>query len=911
MSQPGRCTDRFKPPSRRVLAVAAVLALSLATDAGAAPLFQSSFRSFSALPAADYYPIAIVDLNHDGLPDVVSAPRGGRQGLYVWLGLPDFGLSGTQYYNGGDRSYSGSRSLAIADLDGDGIPDALTGGDPWGYLHGRGDGSFGPFRNTADHDDIGAVAAADLNGDGIPDIVATSASSFQHLIVRLGRGGGVMDSAAEYRVNFSYGDPPTGLAIVDVNGDGLLDALVSFPTLGCWLLPGTPGGGFFWLSTYLGEGGRDLLSGDFNRDGHADFVTGRRVYLGRADGTFFPGPVFGAEVAGLADFDGDGNPDPIVLHDSSVEVMGGRGDGTFTSRGESPCGAHPRCVAAGDMNGDSRLDLVVSLAPLDGGGPAFSVLIGDGHGGLGALTTVPTGINPRKVLAADLTGDGIPDLVTAERGKRRVAVRPGLGSLRFGGAAEFETARGLTTIMLADLNGDGLPDLVALGDTSTSVSTMLGIPGGAFGPHRDFPAGGVAAALDAGDFDGDGHLDVATVSNVSWGLLRGDGAGSLGLSRTSWPGGQGVVATDFNNDGHLDLMVLQAGWNGSTFLLPGDGTGGFGWTSSLFHGFSAPAMAIGDLDRNGWKDVVTVTDSASSHGYALLRVALMGPGGGFSSIGGSADSIGSEPTDVLLADLDGDGNLDAAVACRSVNAVSVLRGHPNGTLSDRVDYGVADGPVSLAAADLDGDGAPELLVACDRSNVVTILRNMSRDLTTPTLVSLVESRVDASGAHLTWDAGGLPGLSATAERRDGAGPWAPLAQLEADGMRRLHLDDSQVEPGRTYFYRLTYLDQGVTRRSAESSVSIPARAGLALAGARPNPADASMRAAFSLPDAAPATLELHDLAGRLLDRREVGTLGVGEHVVALGEGLGLRPGIYWIRLVRGARSLNARAALVR
>ncbi len=289
----------------------------------------------------------------------------------------------------------------------------------------------------------------------------------------------------------------------------------------------------------------------------------------------------------------------------------------------------------------------------------------------------------------------------------------------------------------------------------------------------------------------------------------------------------------------------------------------------------------------------------------------MGPGGGFSSIGGSADSIGAEPTDVLLADFDRDGILDAAVACRSTNAVSVLRGRGDGSFTDRVDYGVADGPVSLAAADLDDDGAPELLVACDRANVVTILHNIRGNLPTPTLVSLIDSRADASGAHLTWDASGLPALAATVERRDGAGPWATLAQLAADGMRRMHLDDAQVEPGRTYLYRLSYVDQGVTRYSAETAVSIPARAGLALAGARPNPADAGLRTSFSLPDAAPATLELHDLAGRLLTRREVGALGAGEHAVALGEGLALRPGLYWIRLVRGAQALSARAALVR
>jgi hypothetical protein len=72
-----------------------------------------------------------------------------------------------------------------------------------------------------------------------------------------------------------------------------------------------------------------------------------------------------------------------------------------------------------------------------------------------------------------------------------------------------------------------------------------------------------------------------------------------------------------------------------------------------------------------------------------------------------------------------------------------------------------------------------------------------------------------------------------------------------------------------------------------------------------------LSAAFSLPDAASARLELSDLAGRRILARDVGTLGPGEHVVDLAEGRRLPPGVYMLRLTRGGESLTARAVVIR
>jgi hypothetical protein len=86
---------------------------------------------------------------------------------------------------------------------------------------------------------------------------------------------------------------------------------------------------------------------------------------------------------------------------------------------------------------------------------------------------------------------------------------------------------------------------------------------------------------------------------------------------------------------------------------------------------------------------------------------------------------------------------------------------------------------------------------------------------------------------------------------------------------------------------------------------------LALAGAFPNPARGEIRAHFTLPGSEPARLELYDVAGRRLVRREVGALGPGPHIIALDPSRPLGPGLYFLRLAQRGRVLNARVAVIR
>jgi hypothetical protein len=97
--------------------------------------------------------------------------------------------------------------------------------------------------------------------------------------------------------------------------------------------------------------------------------------------------------------------------------------------------------------------------------------------------------------------------------------------------------------------------------------------------------------------------------------------------------------------------------------------------------------------------------------------------------------------------------------------------------------------------------------------------------------------------------------------------------------------------------------------AGEVWLEVPAMPRLALHGARPNPSPGTAVVAFSLPAAAPATLEMFDAAGRRVWSREVGSLGRGFHAVPLG-GSRLPAGVYTIRLRQAAQSRASRLVVI-
>jgi hypothetical protein len=239
--------------------------------------------------------------------------------------------------------------------------------------------------------------------------------------------------------------------------------------------------------------------------------------------------------------------------------------------------------------------------------------------------------------------------------------------------------------------------------------------------------------------------------------------------------------------------------------------------------------------------------------------------------------------------------------------------HPEGEGSVLVTVlpkaGLAGGTVisNWATIDFDGVATP----TAEWSNTVDTAPPQSRVLP-------LAATQDSASFTVRWEAEGAPeDLHAftvyVAENGGRYRPWRVQTRVTADTI---------VAPGgRTYaFYSLAQDSSGnleavpnVPDAETFSRVAVEERTPLqfALMGAVPNPAVGGVRVRFTLASGEPATLELIDIAGRRVVRREVGSLGPGQHVVALGTSPALRAGLYFLRLVQGGRVLHARVAVIR
>jgi hypothetical protein len=244
-------------------------------------LFRVLMSATEELPPAGIGPfcVAVGDFNGDGIPDLAVADWGqiyiGNPGkLWILLGNGDGTFQAPQGYSTGITT----AHVAVGDFNGDGILDVvvansgeyLTGqGGGVAVLLGNGDGTFQAPVNYAAGSYPFSVAVADLNGDGIPDLVVTNSVS-QDVSVLLGNGDGTFRAAINHPVGpySESGNPGLAVAVMDFNGDGKPDLAVAFGG-GVRLLFGNGDGTFQTsASSYVaGNAPYGIAVGDFKGDG--------------------------------------------------------------------------------------------------------------------------------------------------------------------------------------------------------------------------------------------------------------------------------------------------------------------------------------------------------------------------------------------------------------------------------------------------------------------------------------------------------------------------------------------------------------------------------------------------------------------------------------------------------------------
>jgi len=770
-----------------------------------------------------------------------------------------------------------ARQCVIADLDGDLIPDLAVSSsyDVSCYgialLKGIGDGTFTTVE-TLPPDYCGEIVGADLDDDGDIDLVTSGA---------VWLGGGDLSFAPS--ATFDVGG--AAVAVAEVTGDSILDVVVPGPGSTVRILPG------------LGDGTLDspidvpasgsitaLATGDFDGNGHRDIVINTfadsiQVFLNAGGAVFgvpavYPSPHVTAPIM-VARIDADSILDLVV----GATWLKGHADGTF----DAPAGTPFAGVAAqvADLDGNGASD-VVSWKAQVGLGTDLAVQLGDGAGGFGAAVLYSAPAGAYRPSVGDLDDDGTSDMVLACASWGQVAIYLGHGDGSFDATLDYATPGDPVDVEVAEVSGDAHPDVLVLCPSSASVCYLPGSADGTLGAAVPFATPADPRRFALGDVDDDGRPDLVTANGSSntisvFPALPGGGFGVR--SDHAMPSGAlDVAIADLDGDLIGDVVALAERVAGvaTVCVFPGQAGGPLG--SRVDHPISvytsgASRVFAGNVSDDGEPDVVVMAALGEDSVWLLYQ----GSGGAL-----SAPVVVYVPTILtawagFAADVDDDGVLDLLTASLGFLVVELSNG--DGTFTDLPYQGLPTyhrRSRAMAVGFLDDDSHLDLVTGCGSTRVAAVHFG------------------DGSGVFDLERGYGTHGHPLD----------VALGDLDGDGVQ-------DVVVGNEFTSDVTVL---LGNPIIPAGVGAAPRAAGTLAFTRLWPVPSrggALHATFRMPAPGRVTLELADVGGRRVARRDLGVLDAGIRNVSLELPAALGPGVYWLRITDGVRSATARAAVVR
>lgn len=578
--------------------------------------------------------LALADIDGDGDLDVLSGGCDGRVAWYTNDG--NGGFDGTQNLVAQDIQCVASVLPVDIDLDGDADVVALGRYGQLSWFENIAQGNFGPQLLVADWYDARKVESADLNNDGNPDLVI---KRFDGCFQWYSNPGPVGDwTLQQEQCPPTSGDDTDGaFALVDLIGDGGLDVVTSSH-----------------------QHGNSSLEISVNRNGHFD-----ETYSAVSLPTGWEG------FRGLtsADLDGDGDMDLVA-----TDWGGGRvfwlAQEPSTAPTElrasiDPAATNVLGLAYADFDGDGDMDLVSA----DHGKDHVELYLNEGSSFVGPTTI--SFVDAYRIETADINSDGHMDVLVAGGGSNRVEYIPGNGDGTFGAPVTVSNAtNGAWGVSAADLDNDGDLDVVSASVSDDKFAWYKNLGDGNFGPQQILTIL-IDQPLDVAtsDVDNDGDMDVVGITlqggdRVVWFENQGGGLFSQYIQIADTNGDLFKLhMADVNGDGTEDVLVaneqrdrvsyypnLGAGIWGSEVLVTEHADG----CQSVY---AADMDADGDLDilsASGHDDKVAWYENLGAGEFGMQQPMVIGPTAGFLNPATRCNEYRS----VIAFDADGDGLTD-------------------------------------------------------------------------------------------------------------------------------------------------------------------------------------------------------------------------------------------------------------